>query len=113
VNTKPQDSQKSISVHTLATWRQDHTPHIVLDVREANERVICQLDSALHIPMSDIASRVDDVPSDAPVVVMCHHGVRSMMVVNFLREAGRTNVVNLDGGIDAWARQIDPSIRLY
>jgi rhodanese-related sulfurtransferase len=113
VSNQTPNSQISISVHELADWRQTDRPHIVLDVREANELMICQLDSAMHIPMGEIPSRIEDVPVDAPVVVMCHHGARSMTVVNFLRKAGRTNVVNLDGGIDAWARQIDNAVRLY
>jgi rhodanese-related sulfurtransferase len=103
----------SISVQELASWRQDDTPHVVLDVREANELAVCALERALHIPMSEIPARLADVPEDAPVVVMCHHGMRSMAVVNFLRRAGRDNAVNLDGGIDAWARQIDTAIRRY
>jgi rhodanese-related sulfurtransferase len=103
----------AISVQELAAWRQAKTAYIVLDVREANELDICQLEGALHIPMAFIPAQIDDVPTGEPVVVMCHHGSRSMMVVNFLRKAGRNNVFNLDGGIDAWARQIDGSIQLY
>jgi rhodanese-related sulfurtransferase len=110
---KPNAQTTSISVQELAEWRQSDTPHVVLDVREANELMICQLDSAMHIPMGEIPSRLKDVPEDATVVVMCHHGARSMTVVNFLRKAGRGNVVNLDGGIDAWAREIDNTVGRY
>ncbi len=103
----------SISVQALAAWRQDAAAHIVLDVREANELAVCALEGAVHIPMSEIPARLTEVPADIPVVVMCHHGMRSMAVVNFLRRAGRDNAVNLDGGIDAWSREIDHAVRRY
>jgi rhodanese-related sulfurtransferase len=86
---------------------------VVLDVREARELDICQLDGALHIPMAEIPPRVDDLPASHPLVVMCHHGARSQMIVNFLRDAGFGNAVNLDGGIEAWAREIDRSMRRH
>jgi rhodanese-related sulfurtransferase len=106
-------NQDSISVEQLAEWQQDRVPHTILDVREPDELAICQITHALHIPMSQVPSRLADLPADEPVVVMCHHGMRSMSVVNFLRGAGLLNAVNLDGGIDAWARQIDTSVQLY
>ena len=62
--------------------------HVVLDVREARELDICQLEGALHIPMAEIPARVDDLPTNQPLVVLCHHGARSQMVVDFLRDAG-------------------------
>jgi rhodanese-related sulfurtransferase len=103
----------SISVQHLAELRRDHTPHILLDVREADELEICQLENALHIPMSQVPARLADLPSDQPIVVMCHHGGRSLRVVQFLRQAGRDNAINLDGGIESWALEIDPSIARY
>jgi rhodanese-related sulfurtransferase len=107
------DGNDSISVQELASWRRIVVPHTVLDVREADELSICELQEAVHIAMSDIPSRLADLPSEQPLVVMCHHGARSMRVVKFLRSAGYENAINLDGGIDAWARQIDPSLRRY
>jgi rhodanese-related sulfurtransferase len=105
--------EAAISVALLAEWRQAMTPHSILDVREADELAICGIDSALHIPMREVPARLAELPADAPLVVMCHHGMRSRQVVSFLRRSGRLNAVNLDGGIDAWAREIDPSVRLY
>lgn len=107
------DERSGISVLELAKWRQAEIAHVVLDVREAHELEICGLEGAMHIAMSQITERIDEVPRDKPVVVMCHHGSRSMMVVEFLRSAGVHNVVNLDGGIHAWACEVDNSIRLY
>ena len=87
--------------------------HVALDVRGAGELYICQLEGALHIPMAEIPARVNDLPTNQPLVVICHHGARSQMVVDFLRDAGFRNAVNLDGGIEAWAREIDRSMRRY
>ncbi len=102
-----------MQVQELAAWRLAGTPHMLLDVREPHELAICAIDGASHIPMAQVPARLSELPEDAPVVVMCHHGARSQMVVNFLRNAGRDRIFNLEGGIDAWARQIDGSIALY
>jgi rhodanese-related sulfurtransferase len=57
--------------------------------------------------------RTDDLPTNQPLVVICHHGARSQMVVDFLRNAGFDNAINLNGGIEAWACEIDQSMRRY
>ena len=80
---------------------------------EARERDVCRLEGALHVPMAEIPSRADDLPTDQLLVVICHHGARSQMVVDFLRSAGFDNAVNLDGGIDAWACDVDQSMPRY
>ena len=103
----------AISVRELAHMRSTGTEHMVLDVREARELDICQLEGTLHIPMAEIPARVDDLPTKQPLVVLCHHGARSQMVVDFLRDAGFNNAVNLEGGIEAWACEIDRSMRRY
>lgn len=104
---------EGISVRELDAMRRASQPHTVLDVREAEELAICQLDGVLHVPMNEVPARVADLPRDQPVVVLCHHGVRSRMVVDYLRGAGFGNAINLDGGIDAWARQIDAGVTRY
>lgn len=93
--------------------RSAGTEHRVLDVREASELEICELADALHVPMAQIPGRLADLPTDRPLVVLCHHGGRSRMVVEFLRNAGFGNAVNLEGGIEAWACEIDLSMRRY
>ncbi len=94
---------EAISVGELADMRSLGKEHMVLDVREASELEICQLEGALHIPMAEVAARVEDLPTNQPLVVLCHHGARSQMVVDFLRDASFDNAVNVDGGIEAWA----------
>jgi rhodanese-related sulfurtransferase len=102
-----------ISVHELADMRSAGKKHTLLDVREARELDVCRLEGALHIPMAEVSARTDDLPTDRLLVVICHHGARSQMVVEFLRSAGFDNAINLDGGIDAWACDIDPSMPRY
>jgi rhodanese-related sulfurtransferase len=102
-----------ISVRELADMRRAGKAHTVLDVREARELDICRLEGALHIPMAAIPECTDDLPTKEPLVVICHHGARSQMVVDSLRDAGFDNAVNLDGGIDAWACEVDQSMRRY
>ena len=75
----------AISVQELADMRSTGGEHVVLDVREARELDICQLEGALHIPMAEVPARVNDLPTNQPLVVICHHGARSEMVVDFLR----------------------------
>lgn len=85
----------------------------VLDVREPFELQICQVRGATHIPMGQIPQRLDEVPRDAHVLVMCHHGGRSARVMQYLRQNGFDKVTNIAGGIDAWARQVEPAMQRY
>ncbi len=105
--------RNAISVQELAGLRRTLVPHRILDVRESPELAICRFEDALHIPMSELSDRIGEVPTAEPVIVLCHHGVRSQMVVGLLRHAGWRNVVNLDGGIDAWSREVDVSVARY
>jgi rhodanese-related sulfurtransferase len=107
------ERRNAISVQELAELRRACVSHRILDVREAPELAICALAGALHIPMGELPERMEDIPTHEPLIVLCHHGVRSQMVVGLLRHAGWRNVVNLDGGIDAWAREIDDSVARY
>jgi rhodanese-related sulfurtransferase len=107
------EGRQAISVQELAALRRARVPHRILDVRESLELEICRLEDALHIPMAEVPDRMADVPTVTPVIVLCHHGVRSQMVVGLLRHAGWRNVVNLDGGIDAWSREVDASVARY
>jgi rhodanese-related sulfurtransferase len=109
VSTEPLRGSGIISVRELADIRSAGKEHTVPDVREARELDVCRLDGALHIPMAEIPAQTDNLPTDHLLVVICHHGARSQMVVDFLRSAGFDNAVNLDGGIDAWACEVDQS----
>jgi len=86
---------------------------MLLDVREPDEVATAAIAGATTIRMGEIPLHLDELPPDRPIVVMCHHGGRSARVTDFLNANGYPNAINLDGGIDAWSVQIDPSIARY
>jgi len=86
---------------------------VVLDVREPWERNICALPEAVTIPMREVPARAAELPKDANIVVVCHHGIRSQQVALYLERVGFDKLNNVVGGIDAWAREIDPKMQTY
>ena len=102
-----------ISVTDLAGLREAGSEHVLLDVREPWELATARLDPCLHIPMGELASRTTEIPLDLPVYVLCHGGVRSGRVVEFLRGQGFGNVTNVRGGISAWSAEVDGSVPTY
>jgi rhodanese-related sulfurtransferase len=105
---------QQLSVRQLKE-RLDHPGEkpLVLDVREGWELGICALPDITHIPMGQIPARVDELDPDQEIVVVCHHGVRSLRVAYFLQSRGFKKLYNLQGGMDAWAREIDPAMHKY
>jgi rhodanese-related sulfurtransferase len=102
-----------MSVTDLAALRQAGAPHAVLDVREPWETALCLIPDSLTIPLGSLPTQLERVPSEQPLVVVCHHGGRSMQAVMWLRAQGYENAINLRGGVDAWARQVDPTMATY
>jgi adenylyltransferase/sulfurtransferase len=88
-------------------------PPILLDVRQDWETKLCRLPNAVHIPIEEIELRTEELSPESEIVVYCHQGVRSAAVADYLRSLGFTSVTNLAGGLDAWARTVDPSMRRY
>jgi len=85
----------------------------LLDVREAWEFQTARIDGATLIPMGQIPARVGELDRDSEIVVICHHGGRSLQVAVFLERLGFSRVHNLAGGVDAWARSVDPTMATY
>ncbi len=86
----------------------------LLDVRELWEAELCRLTGARLIPMGDMPSRAhQELDPDAHIVVYCHHGIRSLSVVLWLREQGFERAQSLAGGIERWAQIADPSMAQY
>jgi len=102
-----------VDVSELARLCRDGTAHTVLDIREPDEVAICMLPGSLCVPMALVPRYLEKLPRDRPLVVLCHHGVRSAMVTGFLRRNGFDNARNLEGGIDAWARLVDRDMPRY
>ena len=97
----------------VALRQQDHPP-TVLDVREPWEYETAHLPDTLLIPMGDIPSRAHAaLDPDAPIIVLCHHGARSLNVTMWLRGQGFEYAQSLAGGIDAWSRTVDPTVPRY
>ena len=84
--------------------REDPARPILLDVRETSEFVTVRAPGAALIPTSTFSDRVDELPMDRPLLVICHIGGRSAAITGFLSRSGRTDVVNVAGGMDAWER---------
>lgn len=84
--------------------REDPAGPILLDVREPNEFAEVRAPGAVLVPTSQFMTRVGELPTDRPLLVVCHLGSRSAAVVGYLTRAGRTDVVNVAGGMDAWER---------
>ncbi len=104
----------------VAARRARGEQFVLLDVREPFELELANLgDDVVNTPLSELAARREAaLPAaladrDAEVIVLCHHGNRSAQVTAWLRDVGYTRVFNLDGGIDAWARDVDPSVGSY
>jgi rhodanese-related sulfurtransferase len=89
-------------------------PVRLLDCREQGEYDLCRIEGARLLPMNSIPMHLQELDDDGPLlVVYCHHGVRSLSVVNWLRRNGVENCQSMSGGIDLWSRQIDPSVPRY
>ncbi len=84
--------------------REDPSHPVLLDVREPGEFQTVRAEGAVLIPTSVFMARLDDVPADRPLLVICHVGGRSASVTSYLVRTGRTDVVNVAGGMDAWER---------
>ncbi|MGB0408372.1 MAG: rhodanese-like domain-containing protein [Opitutales bacterium] len=104
---------KEISAAEAAKLRQAQPEAVFLDVREEEELAICKIEGALHIPMGEVSARADALPMEQPLVVFCHHGMRSMNVLQYLEARGFENVMNMSGGIHAWSREVDPDLPRY
>ncbi|MBC3809376.1 sulfurtransferase [Undibacterium seohonense] len=104
-----------ITAPELAQWLADSTKKapILLDVREPWEYETCHIAQAQLIPMSVIPLRLDELDPDTEIVCVCHHGGRSMQVAHFLERNGFNQVMNLTGGVHAWALQVDTSMPTY
>ena len=102
-----------MSAQDLKSRLDGGKPPILLDVRQDWETKLCRLENAVHIPIEEIELRTEELDPQSEIVVYCHQGVRSAAVAEYLRSLGFADVKNLAGGLDFWARTIDPSMRRY
>jgi rhodanese-related sulfurtransferase len=102
-----------MTVAQLRAELDSGTKPILLDVREPDELDISRLDGVTLIPMGEIPDRYNELDPNADIVLVCRSGSRSAKVMAFLDEMGFTRLRNLDGGMNAWATEIDPSLPVY
>ena len=86
---------------------------ILLDVREPWEFSICKIEGSVNISMSEPEKLINELNANDEIIAICHHGMRSFQVCNYLENNGFNKVLNLDGGIDSWAKTIDTDMAQY
>ena len=106
---------QQLRAQQLAEWLVDESraSPLLLDVREPWEFELCQLAGSQNIPMHLVPMRCTEIDPDQEIVVICHHGSRSMQVAMFLEHRGFGTVYNLTGGVEAWAGEVDSNMRRY
>jgi rhodanese-related sulfurtransferase len=106
---------RNLTPAQLAAWLADpdRPDPLLLDVREPWEYQTCHIAGARHVPMNELPARLGEFDAEAEVVAICHHGARRLQVAHFLARQGFERVHNLAGGVDAWARSIDPAMPVY
>ncbi len=103
----------SVSPLEIKAKLLSHPELFLLDVREPDEFEFAKITGSVLIPMNTIPERCHELDPNQEIVVICHHGVRSMQVAKYLSEHGFHQVVNLTGGIDAWSRDCDSQVPRY
>ncbi len=86
---------------------------LLLDVREDWEYEICSIEGSVNISMAKVNEMLEQLTPEDETVVICHHGMRSFQVGSYLETSGFKNIINLEGGIDAWAKTVDPDMAQY
>ena len=102
-----------IDVAELRRRRDEGREPVVLDVREPREHAIARIPGSALIPLGELPQRLAELDPERPLVVHCHHGMRSLQAVRLLRSRGFAGALSLRGGIDAWSREVDPSVPRY
>lgn len=104
-----------LSVTQLQAWLADTARQspVLLDVREPWEFEVCSIPGAVSLPLAQLPARLEALDADAETVVVCHHGMRSLQAALLLERAGFRRVLNLQGGVDAWARTVDLAMATY
>jgi adenylyltransferase/sulfurtransferase len=102
-----------IDVHLARAWLSSKNAPVVLDVREPFEVALCKLPGSLAIPLAQVPDNMSALPRDRPILVLCHHGSRSLSATKYLRAKGLNRSTSLRGGIHEWAETFDPKMPRY
>ncbi|CAG7857062.1 hypothetical protein MCAMS1_01776 [biofilm metagenome] len=104
---------KLMTAPELKELIEGDAPLFLLDVREEVEYDHAHIEDSVLIPLNQVPNRLQEIAYDLDIVVICHHGIRSMQAATFLNQVGFKNVSNLIGGIDAWSVECDSSVPRY
>jgi rhodanese-related sulfurtransferase len=104
---------KTITAEELKSKLDANEKPVLLDVREAWEYETCHIEGSINISMSNVQQMLDELKPDDETVVICHHGMRSFQVASYLEGSGYSNIANLEGGVDAWAKSVDTAMAQY
>jgi rhodanese-related sulfurtransferase len=115
---QPSPDEFEIDVAGLHVWRDSDEPLRLIDCREEDEFAFNRIEGAELIPLSQFAELapeklIGDEVEPTPVVIYCHHGMRSLQATHFLRRHGIEKVWSMAGGIEAWSLEIDPEVPRY
>lgn len=106
---------RHITAVELAAWLADPSREspLMLDVREPWEYEVCHIEGATPMSMQSVPARQQELDPESTIVCLCHHGMRSAQVASFLERHGFADVINLTGGIHAWAQEVDRAMPSY
>ncbi len=104
---------KSISPKEVHDRLQAEDDFVLLDIRQPSEIDLACIDDAICIPMGEIPNVYEQLSKEKDIVVICHHGIRSARICEFLRSQGYERAINMTGGTDAWSVEVDPSLPRY
>jgi rhodanese-related sulfurtransferase len=110
---QPPEPPLEIDPAALAALRSAPDSYALLDVREPWELAICGFAEAIHRPLSALVGQEQGLPRDRPLIVVCHTGRRSLLAVQHLRRLGWREAVNLRGGVEGYALEVDPTMARY
>jgi rhodanese-related sulfurtransferase len=103
---------RRMTASQLAEHLEDANP-MLLDVREPWEFEICHIVGSINLPMAQIPQNLHRFQDTPEIVVICHHGIRSQHVIQFMQQLNGSTLINLEGGVEAWAREVDPDMPVY
>ncbi len=106
---------QQISAQQLDAWLRDaaRTRPQLIDVREPWEFDVCHIAGSTAMPLNSLPARWMTLDKEADIVMVCHHGARSFQAGLFLEQQGFSRIINLHGGVAAWAQQVDPAMPRY
>ncbi|MCA0377678.1 MAG: sulfurtransferase [Gemmatimonadetes bacterium] len=109
----PDNSIEYLTPREVAARLASDTPPRIIDVREVWEYDIAHLPNSTLVPLSTLPGVADGLDRDVTYALLCHHGMRSEMAARWMAQHGFTRLINIDGGIDAWSDDVDPSLPRY